>query len=91
MATILYPDGTTKRIYPTNSSTGFSLEELREAIGGGWIEIVRTQTGRRILVIDEEGKLKGMPLNSRASGLYDPTYSDVIVGIAILATNKEVQ
>lgn len=68
---------------------------LRELVGG-WIEIVRPmgfttlneQTGRRhILIVDEEGRLKGKPFNRRASMIYGwQRHGEPIVGDAVVAT-----
>ena len=54
-----------------------TLESLREGVGGGYIEIVRTpfcwgegDSHRLVMVIDEEGAIKQQPLNYRASVFY---------------------
>lgn len=56
-------------------------DHLRELVGG-WLEVVRTRDDR-IMVIDEEGKLKGKPLNQPATILYGST-ADYIAGDAVL-------
>jgi hypothetical protein len=68
---------------------GNSLDNLRSLIGGGWIEIVRTKFMPRFdcgchtaLVIDEDGLMKRLPQNPRASILYP--HGDGIVGDAFL-------
>ena len=38
-----------------------SLEELRQAIGGGYIEVIRD--GPVVYVVDDEGLLKNLPRN----------------------------
>lgn len=88
MATILYPDNTTKEVSPANGKD-FSLAELKESIGGGYIELCRVDQGH-YLVIDEEGKLKGMSYNHTASVIYG-SQSDVIVGPALYCKMSEVK
>ncbi len=74
MATILYPDGTSQEVQPTDG-VSFHLEQLR-AIVGGYIEIIPTRD-RRIMVLNEEGKLEGLPRNEQATALVDfPTRED---------------
>ena len=90
MATLFDPDGSEREVRPANGSD-FKLDEL-QAFVGGYIEIVHPQ-GRRwrqkLLVINEEGKLQGLPLNARASEIYSAPF-DVIVGPALLCHNREV-
>lgn len=44
-----------------------TLEELQEVVGG-YIEIVRSyQDLDEVLVVNEEGRLKGLPINELAS------------------------
>src|SRR5579875_2391351 len=72
-AMILRSDGTQETIQPSNGST-FTLAELQAIVGTGapagchWIEIVPTKDGR-IMVINEEGKLYGLPRNEQATAL----------------------
>ena len=41
MAVVINPDGTATQIIPRDRSRGFTMEEIKKAIGGGWIELVR--------------------------------------------------
>lgn len=91
MAHIIYPDATLKEVQPKNGKD-FQLEELQEIVGG-YIEIVsqlRTNTGE-ILVINEEGKLIGLPYNDVASLLYVGFPPDPIVGTVLLCKKSEVK
>lgn len=52
-----------------------SLDAMRAAIGGGYIERVNIQTRitekmALVMVVDEDGLTKGLPLNLRASIYY---------------------
>ena len=64
MARLIKTDGTQIGIEPKNGND-FKWEELHELIGG-YIEIVRLGNGE-ILVVDEEGLCKRLPINLIAS------------------------
>lgn len=82
--TIYFASGERQEITPENGNQ-FTLEEL-QIIVGGHIEIVPLGTGL-MMVLNEEGKLKGLPYNAQAtvlfnSGLrlwFDPIAGDVLV------------
>ncbi len=84
MATLLKTDGTMETVLPENGKT-FTLEELQKSVGGH-IELVHTDDGKK-MYINEEGKLDGLPLNRRASGLY--SHMDTIVGDALIVEDSE--
>ncbi|MDP2950072.1 MAG: DUF3846 domain-containing protein [Chloroflexota bacterium] len=85
---LLKPDGTCA-VYPPKGAH-YTLEELQEAVGG-FIEIVHLKGGRRphIMVINEEGKVHGLPLNEHATSLYDGS-PDYIVGNALVCLDTDV-
>jgi len=61
------------------------LDGMKEAIGGGWIEGVTLRQAR--MYVDEEGLLRGLPVNPRASALYLFTHgiiSTPIVGDVLI-------
>lgn len=79
---IIRADGTQEEYLPGDGNH-YTLEELKRAIGGGYIEIVRTRDDR-LMVLDDEGKLKDFPVNLVATALYrfgdqDPIVGDVLV------------
>ena len=60
------------------NSTDFSLEELKGFVGG-YIEIVHIGRGQ-IMVVNEEGKLLGLPFNDIATlRCLEPIVGDVLV------------
>lgn len=62
------------------------LTSLQGLIGGGWLEGV-TFSGTAHLYCDEEGKLKGLPINVHATELvrhFMPRFADIICGDAIV-------
>jgi hypothetical protein len=81
MATLYRTDGTTEVLTPPNG-VNWSLKELQTLVGG-YIELTRTIDGRS-LIVDDEGKLKGKPLNIAATKLYVYGRHDPIVGDALI-------
>ena len=81
MAQVIKVDGTTEEI------TDLSLKGMQEAVGG-YIEMVSTPNGK-VLIVDEEGKLKNKEVNLKATTIYGNP-NDVIVGDCILADNNEI-
>jgi len=64
----------------------FSLKELQDGINCDTIHIVQGRVTDMLLVIDDEGKLQGKPINPIATLLYQPEY-DFIVGDVIVGTS----
>lgn len=69
----------------------YTLQELRDAIGGGYIEILPLSDGR-LMVIDEEGKPKTLPGNAQATNLYRQGRDtmDFIVGDALVCEKDQI-
>lgn len=100
-AMILRADGTHEAIQPANGAH-FQLSELQAMVGAGappgchWIEIIPTKDGR-ILVINEEGKVYGLPRNEQATALADlPTPADLahmkeILGDALILVGYDLE
>ena len=64
----------------------WTLKELQELVGG-YIEIVAAPNHPgRVLVINEEGKLKGLPFNKNATDLYiyEPIVGDAVITLSEL-------
>jgi hypothetical protein len=86
MAILLKANGRRKNVYPENN-TDFSLKELQKYVGGS-IQMVGTKDNR-IIVMNEEGKIKKLPPNKRATKLYEYGEYDYIVGdVLIVQTNQ---
>ncbi|MDP3062342.1 MAG: DUF3846 domain-containing protein [Chloroflexota bacterium] len=85
---LLKPDGSSTPCPPKGRH--YTLEEMQRAVDG-FIEIVHLKGGRRrhLMVINEEGKLHGLPLNERATSLYD-TFPDCIVGNALVCLDGDI-
>ena len=86
MATLYEPSGRDSEYTPRNG-TKFTLAEL-QALVGGYIEMVRIpgDAGRRVFFVDEEGMLKKLRPNVRASQIAGL----LLVGNAVLCSVKEV-
>lgn len=79
MALIIEADGSMACTEPKNGSD-FSLEELQFFVGG-LIEILDIDENK-VLVCNEEGRLKNLPINERVSGFLDldfPIFGPVLV------------
>ena len=86
MAEIIRANGERKLVEPMNGKD-FQLSELQKVVGG-FIEIVRTKDGR-LMVINEEGKLEGLPINELATELYQ--YNDIIVGDVLVCNRNQIK
>lgn len=65
--------------YPEIKEIGTSLEDLQQAVGGN-IEVMYPTVAQDIcLIVNEEGKLNGLPLNREIKDDYDETM-DIVAG-----------
>lgn len=83
---LLKPDGSVQDYPP--AARKYTLEEMQAAVGG-YIEILSLGSGRYLMVINEEGKLQGLPRNPLASALY-ANANDQIVGNALVCRNRDI-
>ena len=90
MAYIIRTSGEIIETTPRNGND-FELDEL-QAIVGGYIEVLSLRDGR-LIVCDEEGKLKGKDRNHKATDIFQaamPT-RDFIVGDALVCDVDEIK
>ena len=82
-AKIVYPDKDSEDYTPKNGST-FELEEMQKIVGG-YIEIIRLNDGR-LIIVNEEGLLQGLSVNIEATSILrrDHSIAQYIVGTAIV-------
>lgn len=85
MATIIRTNGKKEDVRPKNG-TDFTLEELREIVGGD-IEIVPL-TDNKIMVVNEEGKIYHLPVNMQATHLHG---YEIIVGDVLVCDSNQVK
>lgn len=84
-AYLIKADGTVTAVKPKIGAI-FRLEEMQKIVGG-YIEVADTSDGRR-LVVNEDGKLKGLPLNEKATKLYRHRAYACIVGDVLVAPKR---
>jgi hypothetical protein len=88
---IIHADGSVDDYQPADGKH-YTLQELQCAVGGGHIELVRSGTGSgtELLVVDEEGKLKGFPINWNATLIYGNS-NDVLVGDVLVCDEEMIE
>ncbi len=85
-AFIIKADGTEVQYLPKNKV--FTLEEMRAAIGGGYVE-QHTTRDNRYLFCDEDGKQKRLAPNLKASELMN--ISQIFVGDVLVCNRNLVR
>jgi hypothetical protein len=88
MATLIKSNGEEINVIP-NNKTDFQLDELQKFVGG-LIEIVKTKDGKT-MVINEEGKINDLPINQKASELYQYNEFDFIAGDVLICQSNEIR
>lgn len=91
MAKLYKVNGEIVEVEPENGSD-FSLEELRSFVDG-YIEVAHLDN-ERIMVINEEGKIKGLPYNENATAEYNRAMgykADYIVGDALVCGKAQIK
>jgi hypothetical protein len=96
-ATLITPQGEATPVDPKNG-TDFQLDELKEFVGG-YIEVVHPPNMPGvIMVLNEEGKLKGLAHNEIATRLWQkgaqagsPRMADPVVGTVLLCHTSQVK
>lgn len=86
--TYITSDGIETQVTPHDGKK-FSLEELQKFVGG-MIELTRTNKPVRDMWVNEEGKLDGLPINRKATALYQYGLQDPICG-NVLVINRKVK
>ena len=66
-----------------------SLDEWQGFFGGANVECIPSVFPGVEIIIDEEGKLKSLPVNRIATELLHPSFLDVLVGNAVLVFVKK--
>ena len=82
-------DGTILEVVPANG-TDFQLEELQSYVNG-YIDVLDLNDNQ-IIVLNDEGKLQGLPVNEKATEIFRDTYptTDFIVGDVLICDSKMV-
>ena len=89
LSTIIKTDGTRFNIEPKNK-TDFQLSELQEIVGG-YIDILPLSKSQ-CMVVNEEGKVHGLPYNPLATTCaYIAGIKDIIVGDVLVCDIKKIK
>lgn len=90
MAKIYKTNGEIIDIEPKNKKD-FTLEELNDIVGG-YIELVILPDGQ-YMVVNEEGKIKNLPVNDNATEIYRSKIGpwDYIVGDCLICKISEIR
>jgi hypothetical protein len=76
---LIKANGELTEVSPANGKK-FGLDELQKFVGG-YIEIL--SLGALVMVVNEEGKLNGLPVNLNATDIWG---KDVIVGDVLICS-----
>lgn len=76
---VVYPEGTVPQVA---NAPDLDFEGARRVVGGH-VEVVRH--GSELWLVNEDGRLKGLPMNALASQIY----GRVLVGPVIMLTTRE--
>ena len=87
MAFLIKANGSVTEVHPAPGSV-FALQQLQEWVGG-YIEVVATHTGD-LMILNEEGKLHGLPYNAIATERYQYGEHDPVVGDVLICKLDEV-
>lgn len=91
MAKLYKTNGEIVEVEPKNGSD-FSLEELQSFVDG-YIEIAFLNK-ERVIVINEEGKIKNLPYNEKATAEYNNAMrgrNDYIAGDALICKHNQIK
>ena len=91
MAKLYKTNGEIVEVEPENDSD-FSLEELQSFVDG-YIEIAYLDN-ERVIVINEEGKIKNLPYNENATAEYNKAMkcrADYIAGDALICKHNQIK
>jgi len=76
---------------PKNGKT-YELSEL-QAIVSGYIEVIPINDGKQYMVMNEEGKIKGLGINHEATKILQknfPHTNDIVVGDVLVCDESEL-
>lgn len=78
---VILPNGSLN-VYAVLDGRTATLEWLQQQVGG-YIEVVPAAMSGLVMVVNEEGKLRGLPFNDTATDLHRG-YAESIVGTAVV-------
>lgn len=91
VATLIWPNGVESVVRPADKRK-FTLAELQAFVGGDIERVaLRPGNGHATMYVNEEGKIKGLSRNRKATRLAlagTPEYGDTIVGVAVIVRKE---
>lgn len=89
MILIIKTDGSVSEFKPAGKR--ITLEEMQKIVGG-YIEMLHLDgRSKKVLVVNEEGKLKNLPINHKATLMAKSDWiQDIIVGDVIFADSEDI-
>lgn len=88
---MIVPNGRTCIVAPSIGNT-YSLKDLQDMVNG-FVEFIHSYKTNEVLVVNEEGMLKGLPINKKATEWFranDAFGKGFIYGNALLTTNDKL-
>lgn len=90
MDSLLYTTDGCRRIVTPSNGTDFSLEELQGFVGC-YIEIIRLGDNR-LVIVNEEGKILGLPKNTFVTKIIQSAgRQDIVVGNVLICDLDKVK
>ena len=83
---ILFKTSGDPEAFPPSNGNSYSLEELQTAVDG-YIEIVNLMDSHLVLVVNEEGLRRNLPVNDKASDIA----GRLIVGDSLLCPVESIE
>lgn len=89
MAILYKENGTQEEVIPKNGKD-FKLAEVKRFLNGGYVEMVSLGNSE-VMLLDEDGKNKGLETNPDATKRFQAYYGkvDVIVGNALVCKRSQ--
>ncbi len=83
-------DGTETPVYPENG-TDFNLKEMQGFVGG-YVEVITLSNGK-IMLLNEEGKVDGLPVNKVATQMTRDVLSagDMVIGDVLICDDNQIK
>lgn len=94
MALLIKSNGDEEHIEPVGPDGHLTYDQVRACIGGGFVEHIEVDPaaarGNNHAYLDEEGKIKRLPPNEKATAMSTYTMlTDVLCGNVLLCTDEE--
>jgi hypothetical protein len=87
MAKVIKADGTVTEVKPKNG-TDFDLQEVYDHTECDFVQVVASKDDK-LIILDEEGKMKSKPFNQKATQEYIYGNQDPIVGTVLICEPSE--